>query len=263
MERAEYVPLEEVISDIEQKLAEKCAIDYITLSGSGEPTLFNRLGELIDAIKTRTDIPVAIITNGSMLWDENVRKELLKVDLAVPSIDAGNAELFKTVNRPCEGLEYSKIIDGIKQFAREFKGKIWLEVFLLDKISDSFQAVKEIAKLAKSINPDLTQINTVARPTCEDFARPVSKQRLAELKNLFKVPTEIIADFSKEEKIVSNAANEDDIINLLSRRPCSCKDISDSLCLHYNEVLKIIEQLLRKKVIVAEEIDNKVFYKCI
>ena len=124
MERKEYIPLKEIIADLDRKLAENCEFDYITLSGSGEPTLHSRLGEVIEAIKRRTNKPLAVLTNGSLLWDSEVREAIADADVVMPSLDAGNQTLFEAVNRPCDGLSLEKIVDGLAKFTQTFKGKI-------------------------------------------------------------------------------------------------------------------------------------------
>lgn len=261
VERKEYVPMDELIEDVKLKLSEKHVIDYITLSGSGEPALYSRIAELTQAVKSITDIPVALITNGSMLWDPEVRRDLRNLDLVIPSLDAGNAELFREVNRPHLDIDFNKVVEGLKIFSREFKGRIWLEVFLLEGFSDLEQTVQEIAGLTDDIKLEKIQLNTVARPVCEKSARAVPHEKLLMLAKLFRQPAEVIANFKNTADIFDNSVNESDIINLLSRRPCSCKDITDSLCMHYNEALKIIEQLLRNHTIISEEQNGIVFYK--
>jgi wyosine [tRNA(Phe)-imidazoG37] synthetase (radical SAM superfamily) len=261
MERKEYIPLEEIIADLDCRLAANCEFDYITLSGSGEPTLYSKTGELIEAVKKRSSKPVAVLTNGSLLWNSEVRDAILGADLVLPSLDAGNQRCFDAVNRPCEGLVFEQVVDGLEKFTRIFKGKTWLEVFLLDGISDPHIQAEEIAKLVRRISPAVTQLNTVARPPCESYAKPLSREIMEHLSSLFPRPVEIIADFVSSSKKPISAANKDDILNLLRRRPCNCNDISVSLCVHYIEALKILEQLVRENIITVQEDDGKIFYK--
>jgi wyosine [tRNA(Phe)-imidazoG37] synthetase (radical SAM superfamily) len=261
MERKEYIPLDEIIADLDCRLAENCEFDYITLSGSGEPTLYSKTGELIEAIKKRSRKPLAVLTNGSLLWNSEVCDAILEADVVLPSLDAGNPMSFDSINRPCEGLAFEQVVDGLEKFIRRFKGKTWLEVFLLGGIFDPHSQAQEIAKLVKRISPSITQLNTVARPPCESYAQPVSREIMEHLSALFPKPVEIIADFVSSPKKQISGANKDDILNLLHRRPCTCKDISDSLCVHYIEALKILEQLVRKNIIAVQEEDGKIFYK--
>ena len=193
VERKEWVPLEEVVADIEQRLSAEP--DYITLSGSGEPTLFSRVGELIGRIKGMSDVPVAVLTNGSLLWREDVRDELRDADLVVPSLDAGNEAMFQRVNRPHESISFEAMLAGLIEFRRTFRGKVWLEVLLMDGYTASEAELSELAGCVKQIGPDRVQLNTVTRPPAEDFAVGVSRERLAEMASAFDPPAEVIADF--------------------------------------------------------------------
>lgn len=263
LERKEYFPLDEIIKEVDRKLKESCAFDYITLSGSGEPTLHSRIGELIEAIKKRTDKPLAVITNGSLLWDEDVRTALMSADAVIPSLDAGTQEYFEEVNRPCQGLLLDKVVDGLEVFSRAFRGKMWLEIFLLGGIFDPRSHAKEIAKLTRRINSTLIQLNTVARPPCESFAAPVTREVMKELLPYFSGPVEVIADFSAKWKNTSHPVDREEILNLLSRRPCKSKDIATSLGIHHLEILKVLEELVRENVIVTTEENNETFYTLI
>ncbi len=257
----EYFPLEEIISDIKKKLKENCIVDYITLSGSGEPTLYSRIGEIIEKIKEVTDKPVAVLTNGSMLWKPEVRKALMDADIVVPSLDAGNQEMFEYINRPCKELSFEQVVSGIELFIKEFKGETWLEVFLLKGSSIQEEHIKQLAEIIKRLNPRKTQLNTVARPPCESYAAGISRKELKELCKYFPGEVEAVADFKKghEEKIF--AIDPSIVINLLMRRPCTSKDISDSLSINYNETLKMVEHLCSEGILVSQEREGKIFYK--
>ncbi len=260
LERKEYIPLDEILEEIERKRKEECEFDYITLSGSGEPTLYSRLGELVEEIKKRTSKPLAAITNGSMLWDEEVRAALLPCDVVIPSLDAGTQDYFETVNRPCSGLCLEKVVDGLVRFSKEFKGKMWLEVFLLAGKFDPQLRAKEIAEQVKRIHPTLTQLNTVARPPCESYAAPVEKEVMAGLLRYFPEPVEVIADFSVKWKSSERSADREEILRLLSRRPCKSDDLADSLGIHRLEALKVLEELVAEKRIGVKEEDHEIFY---
>lgn len=263
LERKEYIPYDEILADVDRKLAEDCEFDYITFSGSGEPTLFSRIGELIEAVKKRTNKPLAVLTNGSLLWDDEVREALLPADLVVPSLDAGDQSFFEQINRPCTGLSFDKMTEGLEKFARQFKGKLWLELFFLaDPFDPRGQAVK-MTDYVRRISPSLVQLNTVARPPCESCARPVLKETMEEILKLFPQPAEIIADFSLTQNRPEKASNRDDILNLLQRRPCTSQDIAKSLSVHHIETLKFLEELIAMKLVEVIDINNKVFYQAV
>jgi len=124
MERKEWVPLDGVLEKLKDKLPTKP--DYIILSGSGEPTLYSRIDELIDRIKAMTDVPVTVLTNGSLLWHEDVRRQLMNADLVIPSLDAGDEAMFRLVNRPHEEISFEQMFSGLIDFRRDFRGEYWL-----------------------------------------------------------------------------------------------------------------------------------------
>jgi len=129
VERRQWVPLDDVLAELKEKLATRP--DYITLSGSGEPTLYSRLDELIAGIRSMTDVPVAVLTNGSLLWQEDVRRQLMDAHLVIPSLDAGQGAMFQAVNRPHESISFEQMLEGLIAFREEYYGEYWLEVFLL------------------------------------------------------------------------------------------------------------------------------------
>ncbi len=137
-----------MLAEFEQVYYENnSGIDYITFSGSGEPTLHARIGEVITKIKEIANQPVAVITNGSLLHLPSVREELLQADLVMPSLDAVSESAFKEINRPHSDLELSDLIAGLERFTQEFEGNIWLEVFLAKGINDSQEELHRIAEV--------------------------------------------------------------------------------------------------------------------
>ncbi|MBN1574973.1 MAG: radical SAM protein [Chitinispirillaceae bacterium] len=246
LERKEYVSVEEIIGQLGEKLQHNPPVDYITLSGSGEPTLYSGTAELIGRIKSMTDIPVAVLTNGSLLWDKTVRDGLLKADLVIPSLDAGNDPLFQFVNRPCPGITFDKMVAGIRQFRQGFGGALWLEVFLLDGISATRAAVEEIALRARHISPDKVQLNTVSRPPCEKTARAVPKARMQRFAEMFDEHAEVIADYRNIHGESGFAASREAVLELIRRRPCTLEDVSGGLSIHRNEAVKHLEHLVHE-----------------
>jgi len=164
MELAEYVPTDELLAEVEAWLQEDGQADYVTFSASGEPTLHSRLGEAIAGVKEMTDIPVALLTNGALLWMDTVREAALLAGLLMPSLDAATPEGLRAVNRPCEGLTLESIVEGLKRTVAEFEGDTWLEVLLVKGINDSETELGAIADALEEIQPTEVQINTVVRP---------------------------------------------------------------------------------------------------
>jgi wyosine [tRNA(Phe)-imidazoG37] synthetase (radical SAM superfamily) len=158
IERKEWVPLESVLDEVNAKLSTRP--DYITLSGSGEPTLFSPLGELIDGIKRMTSVPIALLTNGSLLWQADVRGAVQDVDLLIPSLDAADEGMFRRVNRPHEAVSFDRLIDGLVASREACRGQYWLEVLLLAGYTGTEGEVNKLAQYASRIKPDRIQLNT-------------------------------------------------------------------------------------------------------
>jgi len=259
IQRKEWVPLDEVVAELKTRLSSQP--DYITLSGSGEPTLYLRTGELIDHIKAMTDVPVAVLTNGSLLWDRAVSEQLMNADLVIPSLDAGDEAMFQAVNRPHEDVFFERMLDGLIEFRRLFRGQYWLEVFLLAGHNAIIAEVQKIADCVSLIKPDRVQLNTATRPTAEDYAVMVERRRLDELAAMFDPTAEVIADFQGVHRQREFAAGRESIMELLRRRPCSIDDIADGLGMHRNEVVKYVEELSAEKAIEHSSVADKLYYK--
>jgi len=244
-QRDEYAPLDRVVSDLRECLTRSPRPDYITLSGSGEPTLYGRLGELIEAIKTLTPIPVAILTNGSLFSDPQVRVQCNQADLVLPSLDAGDEQTFLTVNRPAADISFDGYVEGLRQFCRQRTCAVWLEVFVLSGINDSPRQMNRIRNIVDTLRVDRVQLNTAVRPTAEGYAMAVAQDTLEQLAGLFDPPAEIIADFPHEEALGPELLDTEAIVEMLRRRPCRAQDISAGLALSLPAVIKGLEHLQR------------------
>jgi len=259
VERKEWVPLDEIVAQVREKLSTEP--DYITLSGSGEPTLYSRLSELIVSLKGMTKTPVAVLTNGSLLWDRDVQDGLGGSDLVIPSLDAGNAPLFRHINRPHESISFERMVEGLVEFRSRFGGAYWLEVFLLGGMTAIPAEVDKIGKLVQRIQPDRVQLNTVTRPPVEDFALPVSRKDMERFARMLGDRAEVIADFRGVHRESEFAAKREDVLDLLRRRPCTVEDIAAGLGMHANEAIKYVTELVERGAIVDETRDYRTYYK--
>ena len=259
IERKEWVPLEDVIDQLKDHLSSKP--DYITLSGSGEPTLFSRVDELIFKIKELTDIPIAVLTNGSLLWLPEVREALKPADMVVPSLDAGSSQIFQYVNRPHPDILFDKMLQGLVDFRKVYSGRYWLEVFLLAGVTTPEAEINRLRTCIAAIQPDLVQVNTVTRPPAEDFAESVPKKQLEAIAAQLYDKAEVIADYRDVHEQKDFTARREDILTLLQRRPCSIDDIAAGLGLHRNEVVKYIEELSAQGKIEARPQNQQLYYK--
>jgi len=261
--RAEYVPVEGVLAELQQKLRAGPGPDFIGLAGSGEPTLHSRIAELIAGLKQVTSVPVAVLTNGSLLFEPEVRAALARADLVLPSLDAGSPSGFERVNRPHPDISFERMVDGLVTFSREFKGRIWLEVFILAGITDQPDEVERIAAIADRIRLDRVQLNTVSRPAACASAHAVSGADLARLRGLFSSPCEVIAESCPGQQIRCSGSDGagDQILALISRRPCTVEGIATGLGLRPNDVLKRLELLCAGGAIRAARRGEAVFYE--
>ncbi len=259
LKRKNWVPLREVLGQVKRKLSSRP--DYITLSGSGEPVLFTQIGVLIEELKAMTDIPVAVLTNGSLLWREDVRKSLMAADLVLPSLDAGNEAMFAAVNRPAIDISFDRMLRGLVEFRQAFSGAYWLEVFLLAGYTADAPELADLVACVQRIQPDRVQLNTVTRPPAEDFAMGVSAARMEAFAALFSPCGEMIADYTNAHGQGDFAANQEDVLGILRRRPCSLEGIASGLGMHRNEVVKYTEALMARDEIQHVLTGGRVFYK--
>jgi wyosine [tRNA(Phe)-imidazoG37] synthetase (radical SAM superfamily) len=250
IERKEWVPLEAVLNELKGKLSTRP--DYITLSGSGEPTLYSRLDELIQRIKAMTDIPVAVLTNGSLLWQEEVQRQLASADLVMPSLDAGDPTTFHLVNRPHKAITFEKMLSGLIAFRRHFHGRYWLEVLLVSAFTDFEPELATIRACAARIAPDRVLLGTVTRPPAEDFALAVPHERLLDMAMTFSPPAEVLEHLLDSTLVQPSSASREDILALLARRPCTIDDIATGLRMHKVEVLKHVESLAANGLIALQ-----------
>jgi wyosine [tRNA(Phe)-imidazoG37] synthetase (radical SAM superfamily) len=195
-ERKEYIKIEEVLNELKSwfnnNIQEAKNLNYITISGSGEPTLNTKIGELITEIKKITAIPVAVITNASLLSNREVRASLLGCDLILPSLDTVLPEIFAQINRPYRRIKIDEIINGLISFKNEFRGKIWLEVMLVRGVNDDLSQIKKLKEAIDKINPDKIQLNSPVRTTAQENVLPVEHKKLEKIKELLGDRCQII-----------------------------------------------------------------------
>lgn len=257
LERREYVQIDKVLRELEETLQQPGRIDYITLSGSGEPTLNSRIGDLIPAIKKLTTIPVALLTNGTTLVRPEVREALWELDLVVPSLDAGTEKIYRLINRPCAGLDLDGLVRGISDFVAGFSGQVWLEVMLLKGINDSDDELEAIARRIGEIQPDKVQLNTAVRPPAESGVGALGPEELEKARiflqsRISSIPVEVVAGFSGKREDAEDKDIRTSILTYLERRPATSEDLSATFGLHRNEIVKYLGHLLDDGLIKEE-----------
>ena len=273
VERKAYVPLDEVLDELRRKLDSGVQADYVTIGGSGEPTLYSEIGPLIAGIKSLTQTPVAVLTNGSLLWDPEVREALSLADVVLPSLDASDAQAFLAVNQPIAAISYERMIAGLESFRETYSGQIWLEIFLTAPLDPQSPAIDRFIDCIGRIRPDKIHLNTLARPAPGSTAVPVAPDNLHEIARRLGPSAEVIADIpavvvqasrAKTAEIVVRASrlhvSEDDILALIQRHPCNIEDIAGGLSIPVLEAMKHVEHLLQQGKLTAEYRNNVAFY---
>ncbi len=263
LEQDEYIIYNKVIEELHHYFENNPDPDYFTFSGSGEPTLNSRIGDVLEFLKTKKpNIPVAVLTNGTLFSNPQIRESLMKANLVLPSLDAVTEEAFNKINRPAKGLTAKSCIEGLIEFSKEFKGKIWLEIFILPDYNNSEKDLLELKKAVKLINPNLVQLNTLDRPGTVDGLRAASLEELEHVIEVLDFPnTKIIASAPKrkEQKSYRDDA-ESAILGTIARRPCTLDDLVDILGMHISEVNKYLDVLEAEGRISAVKQDRGVFY---
>jgi wyosine [tRNA(Phe)-imidazoG37] synthetase (radical SAM superfamily) len=260
-EREQFMAASDIIAEVRAKLKTVPRPDYITLSGSGEPTLHAGIGEIIDGIRRITDVPVAVMTNGSLFYDPEVRRACLHADLILPTLDAGDEETFQAINRPAGGLTLARVAEGLVALRREYPGRIWLEVFLVEGVNSSPEQVRKIGAIAERIRPDRIQLNTAVRPTAEPGVKALSEAALAELAKLLGPKAEVIADFRSTDEKPAFESRGGEVLDMIRRRPVTAADIAAGLGIPPETAAARVRDLLARNLITTERRGGKDFYR--
>jgi wyosine [tRNA(Phe)-imidazoG37] synthetase (radical SAM superfamily) len=193
IERKEYVNADEILFELKDYLKNSNKkLDYITFSGSGEPTLNSKIGYIINEIKKITDTPVAVITNSSIIDRKEVRDDLLNADLIVPSLDAVTESVFKKIDLPHHSIKIENIIEGLISLRKEYKGQIWLEILVLKGYNDTEDEIKKLAEVIKKIKPNKIQLNSLDRAPAYGVAKKVDSETLENLKLILGEIAEVV-----------------------------------------------------------------------
>lgn len=271
-ERKEYVPTAAVLAEIDELLSldpELRRLDVFTITGSGEPTLHSGIGRVIRYLKGQTDKPVAVLTNGSLLYLDEVRADLLAADIVIPSLDAARPASYRKINRPASCVELEEIIEGLSIFSREFAGEFWLEVLLVSGVNDWPEDIVALQQAISRIKPARIQLNSVARPPLEKFAVPLSRERMSEIAGLlaenFIGPVDILVEKEEDRSrqktdLPGRSAGPEAILEMLQRRPCTAAEISETLQLDPEALGRILAELERTGRIARKNHNGRGFF---
>lgn len=242
--RGAFAPEEQVVSRVREALRKAGRVDSITFSGSGEPTLHSGLGRMIRGIKKFTDIPVTVLTNGTLLSNKAVRRGLLAADRVVPSLDAADERVFRAVNRPHPSLRLSAVLRGLADFRREYRGQLWLEIMLVKGVNDSPAHIAALKKAAALIGPDRIHLNTVVRPPAERWARPLSEREMSAVRRRLGPGCEVAAFIGGRAPARAGAGDVERVLATVQRRPQTAGDLERSLGLSRKNLEVILARLL-------------------
>ncbi len=259
VKRREWVPFDDVRRELDLWFAQDGQADYVTLAGSGEPTLHQRFGDVIRHVRELGDVPVALLSNGTLFFDPEVREAASAANLVKVSLSAWDQTSFGHVNRPHEGLSLERMVAGYHMFRKIYRGHLQVEVFLVWGTNSLPADVERMAALVNEIGADEVHLNTAVRPPAEDFVMPVPRKFLEPMRELFRPRAEMIAEYPSQAS-VEVATNEESILSMVRRRPCTAEQIGKVFGMHRNEVSKYIGKLMRTFRIVSQRRENELYY---
>jgi len=271
-EPEELVDLPDVIKELNEYIEKNPKLDYITFSGAGEPLLYSKIGDLINYIKAKyPQYKLALITNSSHIHRADIREELLKLDMIMPSLDAVDQDIFEAINRPHEDITIKDIIKNLIEFNQHFPGEMWLEIFFVPGINDSQDELTRMREVIKEIIPERVQLNSLDRPGTEPWVVQEDKEKLEEIKSFFQadlsdnILVEIIKKVDKKlfDENPGSLEVEEKIISTIRRRPCTAQDMSQMLNVHINAINKVLHKLIEEKKIEGVHQERGIFYKLI
>ena len=264
LERKEYILYDKVTKELEHYFSTSPEPDYITFSGSGEPTLNSRIGDVLEFVKKKKPhIPVAVLTNGTLFHDREVRSELLNAAVILPSLDAALDSSFQKINKPASQLKIETYIQGLEDFRKEYTGEIWLEILIIPGYNDGKENLSALKKAFKRIKPNRIQLNTLDRPGTIADIRAASRQELQRIIEYWNMKNvEIIAAAPERKDIKSYREDtESAILGTISRRPCTLDDLIRILGLHVNEINKYLDVLEADGKIKPVRQERGLFYQ--
>ncbi len=283
-ERAEYAPTQNIKEEIDAYCQDQDRVkelDFITVTASGEPTLHADFGEIITHLKKTAAKPIAVLTNGTTLTSPQIRQEMSQADVVIPSLDSTLSKGFRKIDRPATCVELDQVIEGLITFSRSYKGKIWLEILFAQGINDTAEEIEALRQVVKKIRLDRIQLNTVARPPLESFARPLNKQSMAAIARQFQednpcCPVDLLTFQASQEdeaeepkKFFFNLDREGDkkaftveLVEMLKRRPCTAADINRTFHLGGAEKVELLLNALVQDGCIQKRVHgDSVYYQ--
>jgi wyosine [tRNA(Phe)-imidazoG37] synthetase (radical SAM superfamily) len=246
---------------VREALAGGAEPDYLTLSGSGEPTLNSRFGEVAERLKELSGIPVALVTNSTLLHLPEVRTDFGSIDLVLPSLDAGDEETFRRLNRPHGDVRLADVVEGLRRLREERSALMWLEVFVVPGVNTGEEQVEALVEAVKRIDPHRVQLNTAVRPPAEEGVRAASRETLEWIQGKMGPQCEIIVPADAMGRGRGEEGSEEDILGMLRRRPCTVDEVAAGLSMDEEEALAELEALRRAGRVEASREGDTTYYR--
>ena len=267
IKRVKYVDIYEFIDELKEFAASGQRVDYVTFAGSGEPTLHEDLDWYIRAVRgvLGDQVKICVITNSSLLYMKKVRDELAEADLIIPSLDAASQNIFEKINMPVNGQDIKRVIKGIVDLRKEFRGEIWLEIMLVKNLNDIEEEFENFKKVINKIKPDKVQINVPVRPPAKSV-KPPAKKKIKQLMAMIGDDVEVICACSAvvmSEHDVIAAVSSDDVIDYVARRPAPIEEIAESFNVSDGQIYEIINKLIFEKTLIRYEHQGRTYIKCV
>ena len=234
--------------------------DVVTITASGEPTLHRDLGQIVEVIKRHSPRPVALLTNSTLLNNSEVRYAIKEIDILLPSLDAGLEATFKRINRPAKGVEFEEVLQGLTTLRDSYRGRVLLEILFVKGVNDSKREISRLKEIIEEISPDEIQVGTIARPPAEPWAHKVDRAVLERIASIFGDRARVVTSFSGPSEGPGKIPSEEEIIELLKRRPLNRDDVHSLFHPFDLQVLVRLQDLVRKGLIRKEVVEAKEFF---
>jgi len=263
-ERRVFHAPEEILRDVKDKIGKTGekggSIDYLTFVADGEPTLDINLGHVIDQLKP-LGFKIALITNASLIWQEDVRENLMKADWVSLKIDATREDIWRRINRPYGALQLASILDGMLEFAKDYSGKLVTETMLVKGLNDSEAMLREIAGFLDRLRPARAYLSVPTRPPAEAWAQPPSEEIISRAYHIFN------DRIDRVEYLIGYEGNsfaftgnvEKDLLSITAVHPMREEAMGDFLA-RAGADWSVIENLIERGQLIETRYKGRCFY---
>lgn len=260
-ERAEYVPMESVLSELERWKASGGQADHITLAGSGEPTLHLRFDEVFKWVRERTEVRSVLLTNGSLLYLPAVRRSAALADKVKVTLSAWDEASFQQIHRPAQAITFERLVEGERAFREMYSGELSVEVFIVDGMNSQIEQCRKIAEIVRSIQPDRIDINTAVRPPAVAGVQPSSPEHLQELAALFGDRAVVTASF-KQTDVSTEIVSREMLLGLIKRHPAGAEQLAQEFGVPTEKLKQTLALMVSEGQLLMQERGGETYYFC-